>query len=179
MNGIELKEMLGRIAERGRALLDKQSLPLAGSAARAHARSAGSEPIDDFCRTLLSGRGEASGVALAGEVLDRYAAMSNQAKLDFFHVLAKDFGPDRQRLKQAWASYEQDSDGAGLRELPRAVEPPRQELFRRLNRAPVGTGALVALREDLINLGGNDPALVSAEDDLVHLFYRGSTVASS
>ena len=171
MNGIVLKDMLGRIAERGRALVEKRSLRLAASASRGPASNDGSKQIEDLCRALLSGRGEASGVALASKVLDRYATMSNQEKTDFFHVLAKNFGPDQQRLKQAWATYEQASDFAGLRALLRAVEPPRQELFRRLNLAPGGTGALVALREDLINLGGNDPELACVEDDLVHLFY--------
>ena len=171
MNGILLKDMLGRIAERGRGFVEKRSFRLAAFAAREPASKVGSERIEDLCRALLSGRGEASGVALASKVLDRYAAMSNQEKTDFFHVLAKDFGPDPQRLKQAWTGYEQGSDAAGLRALLRAVEPPRQELFRRLNLAPGGTSALVALREDLINLGSNDPALACVEDDLVHLFY--------
>jgi malonyl-CoA decarboxylase len=171
MNGIVLKDMLGRIAERGRALVEKRSSRLAGFAARASASHVGSERIDDLCRALLSGRGEASGVALAGKVLDRYATMSEQEKQEFFQVLARDFGPDPEQLKMAWAAYEQDSDAGGLRALLRAVEPPRQELFRRLNLAPGGTGALVSLREDLINLGDNDPALSYVEDDLVHLFY--------
>jgi malonyl-CoA decarboxylase len=171
MNGMVLKDMLGRIAERGRALVEKRSLRLAGFASRAGASNAASEPIEDLCRALLSGRGEATGVALAGKVLDRYAAMSKPEKQAFFQSLARDFGPDPQQLKKAWAAYEQASDAGGLQALLRAVEPPRQELFRRLNLAPGGTGALVALREDLINLGDNDPALSCVEDDLVHLFY--------
>jgi malonyl-CoA decarboxylase len=171
MNGIVLKDMLGRIAERGRALVEKRSSRLAGFAARASASHVGSERIDELCRALLSGRGEASGVALAGKVLDRYATMSKEEKQEFFHVLARDFGPDPEQLKKAWASYEQRPDATGLKVLLGAVEPPRQELFRRLNLAPGGTGALVSLREDLVKLGNNDPALSSVEDDLVHLFY--------
>jgi len=146
MNGIVLKDMLGRIAERGRALVEKRSLRLAGFASRAGASNAASEPIEDMCRALLSGRGEATGVALAGKVLDRYAAMSKPERQAFFQSLARDFGPDPQQLKKAWAAYEQASDAGGLQALLRAVEPPRQELFRRLNLAPGGTGALVALR---------------------------------
>ncbi|MBR0753070.1 malonyl-CoA decarboxylase [Bradyrhizobium jicamae] len=171
MTGIVLKDMFARIAERGRALVEKRSLRLAAFAARAAATAPEAERIEDLCRALLSERGEASGVALAGKVLDRYAMMSGEQKKDFFHALAQDFGPDQLRLKQAWAAYEQTSDTEGLRGLIRAVEPPRQELFRRLNLAPGGTGALVALREDLIKLGDNDPALACVEDDLVHLFY--------
>jgi malonyl-CoA decarboxylase len=51
------------------------------------------------------------------------------------------------------------------------VEPPRQELFRRLNLAPGGTGALVAMRQDLLGHSGNDAELASVDDDLVHLLY--------
>jgi malonyl-CoA decarboxylase len=171
MSGIVLKDMLGRIAERGRALVEKRSLRLAGFAPKAGASHAGSERIDELCRALLSGRGEASGVALAGKVLDRYATMSKEEKQEFFHVLAKDFGPDPEQLKKAWASYEQRPDATGLKVLLGAVEPPRQELFRRLNLAPGGTSALVSLRDDLVKLGNNDPVLSSVEDDLVHLFY--------
>src|SRR5215813_4210536 len=101
MNGMVLKDMLGRIAERGRALVEKRSSRLAAFAAPGPASNSGSERIEDLCRALLSGRGEASGVALASKVLDRYATMSNREKTDFFYALAKDFGPDHQGLKQA------------------------------------------------------------------------------
>ena len=180
MNGTVLKEMLGRIAERGRAIVERRP-------ARVTSASATPERIEDLCRALLSGRGEASGVALGGKVLDLYAALSIEQKVSFFRILARDFGPNQQRLRQAWAVYDRDGSPAGLRALLTAVEPPRQELFRRLNLAPGGTRALVAMREDLIKLGENDPALAGVEDDLVHLFYSwfnrgfftpGSTAAS-
>jgi len=103
------------------------------------------------------GRGEASGVALGGKVLDLYAALSVEQKVSFFRILARDFGPNQQRLRQCVGSaYDRDGSPAGLRALLAAVEPPRQELFRRLNLAPGGTRALVAMREDLIRLGEND-----------------------
>jgi malonyl-CoA decarboxylase len=171
MKGGMLKNMLGRVADRGGDLVKKPTWGRAVPTAKQPASAAQSERIEGLCRALLSGRGEASGVALASKVLDRYATMSNEEKTDFFQVLAKDFGPDQHRLKHAWAAYEQSPDPARLRALLSAVEPPRQELFRRLNLAPGGTGALVAMREDLIDLGRNDPVLGGVEDDLVHLFY--------
>ena len=64
-----------------------------------------------------------------------------------------------------------------LQALLQAVEPPRQEMFRRLNLAPGGTSALVGMRQDLIEHGGKAADLASVEDDLVHLlsswFNRG------
>ena len=50
---------------------------------------------------LLSRRGEASGVALARQVLDLYGRSPTQARLGFFRLLARDFGPDRDRLRAA------------------------------------------------------------------------------
>ena len=161
-----LKDMLARIGDKGRALLTERR-----TARPAPPANAPPEWIEDLCRALLSGRGEASGVALGGKVLDLYAALSDAQKVSFFHSLARDFGPDQHRLQQAWTAYDRDRSPAGLRTLINAVEPPRQELFRRLNLAPGGTRALVALREDLGKLGRNDPALAGVEDDLVHLFY--------
>lgn len=53
--------------------------------------------------------------------------------------------------------------------LGRAVEPPRQELVRRLNLAPGGTAALVHMREDLLRLLGAEPDLRAVDDDFAHL----------
>src|SRR5690606_19636742 len=49
-------------------------------------------------------------------------------------------------------------------------EPPRQELFRRLIRAPEGTAALVRMRADLLRAMRDDPGLTAIDDDLSHLF---------
>jgi len=59
----------------------------------------------------------------------------------------------------------------------RAVEPPRQELFRRLNMAPYGTRELVHMRSDVIRLSKHAPHLRLVDADLAHLlgswFNRG------
>jgi malonyl-CoA decarboxylase len=51
------------------------------------------------------------------------------------------------------------------------VEPPRQELLRRLNRAPSGTAALVAMRGDLLGLLKERPHLKAVDADFRHLLY--------
>src|ERR1700753_3749769 len=106
-----------------------------------------SEPIDErqdaagliaLCEALLSGRGEASGTAMAREVLDRYEDLEPSERPEFFHALAQNFGPDRDRVAKAiqdWQSNPGDGNGG---ELHFASEPRRQELIRRLNRAPGG-----------------------------------------
>ena len=187
MNMSFFQELLGSIAERGRALVerppDRQTVDGRTTAMPDVPATAAEAPetLESLCRDLLSGRGEASGVALARQVLDLYAAASVPARLDFFRLLARDFGPDPARLRAAWAAYDNDpADPAGLRALLRDVEPPRQELFRRLNLAPGGTAALVHMREDLLKHGGDDPGLASVDDDLAHLlsswFNRGFLV---
>ena len=165
-------DMLGSIADRGRALIERSATrPTPDRIGRTAQKAKSPEGLEALCRDLLSGRGEASGVALARQILDLYASLPVEKRLDFFRLLARDFGPDQQQLRSAWASYDQDPNPASLQMLLRAVEPPRQELFRRLNLAPGGTRALVGMREDLIEHGDSDPDLVSVEDDLVHLLY--------
>ena len=120
-------------------------------------------------------------MALARQVLDRYAALPVPARLDFFRLLARDFGPDPDRLRAAWAAYDGDPAApAGSGRCCGAVEPPRQELFRRLNLAPGGTAALVRMREELLGHGGARPGLAGVDDDLAHLlsswFNRGFLV---
>jgi hypothetical protein len=46
----------------------------------------GPETLEGLCRDLLSGRGEASVVALARQVLDLYGRPPIQARLGFFRL---------------------------------------------------------------------------------------------
>jgi hypothetical protein len=63
-------------------------------------------------------------------------------RIEFFRVLARDFGPDQQRLRAAWSDYDRAPTSKNVQLLLRIVEPPRQELFRRLDLAPGGTAPL-------------------------------------
>ncbi len=172
MNKSFFQELLGSITERGRALIDRSSArQMADGSEHAAPSAEAPETLESLCHALLSGRGEASGVALACQVLDLYAGAPVAARLEFFRLLARDFGPDQEWLRAAWAAYDQAPTPANLRALLRAVEPPRQELFRRLNLAPGGTAALVGMREDLLKHGAKEPGLASVDDDLVHLLY--------
>jgi len=158
-------DMLGSIAERGRSLLERTS-----GRPEAQPDDKAPETLESLSRSLLSGRGEASGVALARRLLDRYAREPMPARVEFFRLLAREFDPDLAAIGRAWDGYRQDASPANLQDLLEAVEPPRQELFRRLNLAPGGTAALVAMREDLLRHGGKEPALRKVDDDFAHLF---------
>jgi malonyl-CoA decarboxylase len=167
-------DLLSTISERGRALLRLGSLDDKRDASG----------LIELCEALLSGRGEASGTALAREVLDRYHHLDPRERLAFFETLARNYGPDPERLAQAieaWRAQPNDDDAS---DLHYASEPRRQELIRRLNRAPGGTAELVAMRADLLNVlkDNKDKAreLGALDRDIAHLlsswFNRGFLV---
>ncbi|MBL8383176.1 MAG: malonyl-CoA decarboxylase [Burkholderiales bacterium] len=126
------------------------------------------------CAALLSGRGEASGVAMATSILERYARLEPASRWRILEALAAGrFGADRKRLEQAMARYRERPDAAATMALHKAAEPRRQELLRRLNLAPGGTAALVRMREDLLAGAaqpGAAPELAVVDADFVHLF---------
>jgi len=126
------------------------------------------------CRRLLSAHGEANGPAIATDILktiDGWIGPGRQPQLDrFFDHLARDFSPDPQKVLAAAQAYAQAPHQVDhLIRLTQISEPPRQELFRRLNRAPGGTAALVRLRRALIERMARQPALAAVEADLLHL----------
>ena len=144
MNTSFFGEMLATISERGRALLDRARDRRQEPAAR-------SESLAELCEELLSGRGEASGVALASEIFSKFAALTIGPRIAFFEALAERFGPDNARLETAIAAWKAAPSDMTAAEVHLAAEPRRQELFRRLNLAPGGTASLVRMREQLID----------------------------
>lgn len=159
MNGAFFGDLLQTISDRGRKLLSRRTNAVTRSA--------------DFvvlCEDLLSGRGEASGVALAREILNRYADLTIGPRIAFFEALAQQFGSDRARMEKAIAAWQANPTDATASELHQAAEPRRQELFRRLNLAPGGTAALVRMREQLLDAMAHRPDLSVVDADFVHLF---------
>src|SRR5690242_20292657 len=170
-NNAFFSDLLASISERGRTLLRR-----AGSS---DARQDASDLIE-LCDALLSGRGEASGTAMAREVLDRYQDLDEAGRHSFFEKLAHKFGPDHEKLSQAIESWRAQPSDAEASDLHFASEPRRQELIRRLNRAPGGTSDLVAMRADLLDFLNGDKDLAALDRDVVHLlaswFNRGFLV---
>ena len=76
-----LGELLTNVADRGRALIGFERF--LGSRSR---------PIDKLCEDLLSGRGEASGMALAQAVLEAWQGLDKPGRLAFFTMLRERFG---------------------------------------------------------------------------------------
>ncbi len=128
-------------------------------------------------RTLISERGEATGAALARRSLSMYAGLESEGRLRFFEILARDFSPDRNAVLDAAQAWHRDPTPAHLATLQHVVEPPRQEVFRRMNMAPGGTATLVRLRTELLDELRARPHLAVVDQDLSHLlgswFNRG------
>lgn len=168
MNVSFFQELLNSIAERGRSLLEGSGAEAAGDA------------LISFSQALLSGRGEASGVALAGEILAAYRKADTEQKLDFFRFLASELAPDEERIRDAAQAYLENPGPVACEALEAAVTSPRQEYFRRLNLAPGATACIVSMRADLIGFLSQAPELASVDSDLMHLlaswFNRGFLV---
>ncbi len=123
-----------------------------------------------LCHALLSERGEISGAALAREALAAYAALPTNGFHPFCNMLASEFSPDPRHIAETSAAYQSDASPLNLIALQRAVEPPRQELFRRLNMAVDGTTVLVEMRRRLLRELDSNPQWLGVDADLAHLF---------
>jgi malonyl-CoA decarboxylase len=164
-----LQELLNGIAERGRTLLPRS---LSGNI--------NPDDMVELARALVSGRGEASGVALARQILTRYATLDEDQRRKFFAYIADNLGPNYAAISSAASAFMVNATPDTYRKLARAAEPPRQEFFRRLNLAPGATAAIVAMRRDLLGALKTDPRLADVDADLMHLlaswFNRGFLV---
>ena len=163
MNTSFFGELLQTISDRGRALLDR-------AGARRDTAESRSESLVELCEELLSRRGEASGVALAREILARYSELTTGPRIALFEALAKKFGPDGDRLATAIEAWRAAPSERTMAEIHSASESRRQELFRRINLGPGGTAGLVTMREHLLDAMTRRNDLGAVDNDFVHLF---------
>ncbi|NBV03340.1 MAG: decarboxylase, partial [Acidimicrobiia bacterium] len=145
---------------------------------RRHAEAVtGGASLQELSSALASSRGEASGVALASAIIERYRDLDDASRLEYLSWLNESLAPDARRLEAAARAYLDDPSDGRIIELSHAVEAPRQEFLRRLNQAPGATSAIVAMRADLLASGRHRHDLRSLDTDLVHLltswFNRG------
>jgi malonyl-CoA decarboxylase len=125
----------------------------------------------------MSPHGEASGTALAQEVVALFRAMDADERVAFLDILANRWTPDVDKVKRAAESYLKSPEPDALIALQTAAESPRQELLRRINMAPGGTAAIVKMREVILASLDKSPQWRALESDLRHLltswFNRG------
>ena len=158
-----LGRTLGSVMEAGRDILARRrrGVPVAANSADA---------LMLLCRELLDHRGEASGLALAGEIIAGYQQLPAAARLDFFTGLATEFDVAADDIVAAAERYREQPDLENLWTLTRVVEAPRQKLFRRINMVPDGTRTLVAMRGHMLPMLRANPGLRGIDSDLRHLF---------
>jgi malonyl-CoA decarboxylase len=123
-----------------------------------------------LAEALLTERGEASGAAVAREVMSALRDLAPADRAAFHLFMATSFGPNPEVLREAAEAYLADPCPKNATRVARSAEPPRQELLRRMNMSPGGTAALVELRRQLLEEVRDEPALQPLESDLHHLF---------
>lgn len=158
-----LERTLSSVIEAGKGILAKRRIPLPTKASAV-------DTLIVLCQELLEHRGEASGLALAGEITHLYRHLDEAEQLSFFTSLADDFDVDSDAIVEAAEKYRDESSLENLWSMARRVEAPRQKLFRRLNMAPDGTKTLVGMRGQLLQVLRNHPEFRGIDSDLKHLF---------
>ncbi|MFA9473269.1 MAG: MCD, Malonyl-CoA decarboxylase MCD, partial [Filomicrobium sp.] len=113
MNVSFFQELLNTVAEQGRALLPKSLF--------------GDEPergMQVLVDALVSGRGEASGVAIARQILSHYKLLNAEERRAFFRYLAAApvLTPDAELVLEAAESYVREQNDASLSRLQSVVE---------------------------------------------------------
>ena len=149
----------GSVADRGRRFA---ALPANSLAPTDRARL--------LADALISGRGEASGAAIARELHAVLSALDSSQRLGFYKHLAENFEPDGEKLSAAAATYLATPNPQTATLLADAAEPRRQELLRRMNMSPGGTAMLVAMRKEFLPQLRENPELKPLDSDLRHLF---------
>jgi malonyl-CoA decarboxylase len=124
----------------------------------------------ELADALLGSIGEVSGVTLARSILDRYAIMSSNEKLDFFEFMTDKLEIDPECVIKTLDAFKINPNKATYQAFAEASEPKRQELARRLNQVPGATAQLVKLRKDLLGMVKDRPKLGPLDVDLKHLF---------
>jgi malonyl-CoA decarboxylase len=125
--------------------------------------------LTQLCLRMLSEAGSSNSAHIAGDIIESYATLGATERLAFFEFLDRSLGLDPAQVLAAATRYAQQPEAEHALELQRVTEPPRQELLRRINRAPGGTAAIVAMRRDLLRALAERPQLRAVDSDFRHL----------
>lgn len=153
-----VSELIQSLSGRGRSLFGFSVSPMQN------------HDVAGLANMILSRRGEVSGAILAEAFLEAYRQADSGERDTFMRALLERFGPSSTALEAAVKAYQEEPNAANTAMLHDAAEPRRQELFRRINFAKRGTAMLVEMREHLLDMLGNEPALQPVDVDFCHLF---------
>lgn len=154
-------DFFSAIAQRGRSIIG-----IRGDGKQ----QSSSDEIVELCNKLLSSNGEASGIALSFEILERYQLLDTEEKQKFFFELYQNFAAEPLAVQKAATAYLADPSLKNLGELSQLTEPTRRKLIIRLNQAPNATHLLIQMRGDLLDFLPNHPELKELDRDFVKLF---------
>ncbi|MFM9973733.1 MAG: malonyl-CoA decarboxylase domain-containing protein, partial [Beijerinckiaceae bacterium] len=157
-----LQDLLQNVMDQGRDLV--------GRAFGSDSQKGNGETLTDHLKSLFSGKGEASGVALAHTIMQQYRQLGPEEKTAFLIRFNQQFSSDPEAIRVAFRNFDTSPSTATLEALSAAVEPPRQEVIRRLNLAPGNTLELVRMREDLLARLQQHGDLAALDYDFAHLF---------
>ncbi len=167
MNSSRFNQFLHSVADTGMELLRIRLRSTLGQ----------SKKLTVLCHELLSTRGEASGIAIARDIVNQYRDLDKDERLQFFEMVNDKFSVDADEVASAAEAFCKLRDPASLRRLTEQVESQRQELIRRINMAPGGTATIVEMRRDLLAILKQCPHLEPVDYDFKHLlsswFNRG------
>lgn len=127
------------------------------------------ETIQRTALKLLSERGEANARSIASKFVEQFKLLNKSEQLNFFEFMAQKFSPDPIDVLHAAQRYVDKPDDESLVTLFKVVEPARQELLRRINRAPDGTQTIVQMRERLLEHVKSKAGLKAVDADMQHL----------
>ena len=120
-------------------------------------------------RRLLSERGESNAASMANELVELYNELDDEQRDQYFQYLAEKMNPSPADVLSAAQSYANEASADNLIWLMKVTEAPRQELFRRLNRASGGTKMIIDMRKQLIKSLDKKANLRAVDADMQHL----------
>ena len=114
--------------------------------------------------------GQVTARTRAAALGESYRGFDDSGKLEFLHLLSRDFGPDPKRVESAHSAYaaalgtpDQCTAETALRT---AVTSPRSKILTQFNALPDGLKFLVDLRADLLRFREKNPELAVLDCEL-------------
>lgn len=125
--------------------------------------------VNQAVKRLMSGPGEANSSSMAKDVIHHYQSLDEAGRIEFYALLAEKYNPDPKIVMQAAIAYAEQSDARNLIALTKSAESPRQELLRRINRAPGGTKIILMMRREILKLLEKRRDFAALDYDIRHL----------
>lgn len=119
-------------------------------------------------KRLLSERGESNAASMASDLIENFNTLEDDQIAEYFQYLSEKLNPSAADVLSAAQMYAATPNADNLIWLMKVAESPRQELLRRLNRAPSGTSMIVKMRHHLLKLLPKKPELKAVDADIQH-----------